>query len=554
LRIDCGNILKINSLNRIREFGCSGYPEHPNSRILFSGLPKKQYFFPIKQSIMRFLLLTLLSLSTCLTLHATIWYVSPSGSGNGSSWANAASGNDLQLIIDGAAVNDQVWVMCGTYFTTNTSDRSISFHMKTGVAIYGSFAGTETLLSERLLTCEPCSTLSGEIGSAGNSDNSYHVLSNSTGINPSAILDGFIIEGANDNRPASGSEGLGGGIFNNGEFGGNSCNPTIRNCLIRNNFAQFGAGIFNSGHSGGTASPMISNCIITGNTAYLGGGGIDNFGLAGTASPTLTNCLVVNNTALERAGGMYCWGGNNGNANPTIVNCVFANNTAIDGGGLVSDRENAPPGSSSGNSNPIIVNSIFWGNTASETGDQFFLIGNATFNATYSDIDLTDQTAPHVLTGPGTGNLNTDPLFTNPANPVGTDNCWLTTDDGYSLQSLSPLINSGTLTGAPLTDIRDSLRTGNPDMGAYEYQAPSVANLHESEALSFILSPNPASELLTITFQDGELHALELLDLTGKMLFSSHVQQSQSVDICSFISGIYLVRIDGVSTAKWVKK
>lgn len=503
---------------------------------------------------MRFLLLTLLSLTLCFTLNATIWYVSPTGSGNGSSWANAAPGNDLQTVIDNAAVNDQVWVMCGTYYTTTTTDRTISFHMKTGVAIYGSFAGTETLLSERLLTCGPCSTLSGEIGTAGNADNSYHTVSNPTGIDNSAILDGFTIESANDDRTPTITDGLGGGIFNNGGYSGNSCNPTIRNCLIRNNFAQFGAGIFNSGHSGGTASPVISNCIITDNTAYLGGGGIDNFGLSGNASPSLTNCLIIDNTAMDRAGGMYCWGGNNGNANPTIVNCVFANNTAIDGGGLVSDRENSPPGSFSGNSNPIIVNSVFWGNAASGTGDQFFLIGNATFNATYSDIDLVGQTNPHVVTGPATGNSNVNPQFLSPLNAIGADNCWLTADDGFIPQSSSPLINAGTLTGAPSTDIRDSLRTGNPDIGAYEYKAPSVAVVQESEISSFVLSPNPASEQLTITFRDDAFHTLELLDLTGKTLLAINVQQNESIDICSFKSGIYLVRIDGVSTTKWVKE
>lgn len=503
------------------------------------------------------LLLTSFSLSFCFSLNAAIWYVSPSGSGsqNGSSWANAAAGSNLQTIIDNAATNDQVWVMCGTYFTTTTNDRNSSFHMRSGVAIYGSFAGTETLLSQRALACGPCSTLSGEIGAAGNSDNSYHVVSNSTGVNNTAILDGFIVEGGNDDRNPTGNEGLGGGIFNNGEYNSNNCSPTIRNCLIRNNAAQFGAGIFNSGHSGGTASPVIENCIIAGNTAYLGGGGIDNFGLAGTASPTLTNCLVVNNTALDRAGGMYCWGGNNGNANPVIMNCVFANNAAIDGGGLVSDRENAPPGSYSGNSNPVIINSIFRGNSASGTGDQFFLIGDATFNATYTNIDLTDhQTLPHVVSGPGTGNSTVDPLFTNAANPIGTDNCWLTADDGYSLQSLSTLINAGILSGAPLTDIRDSLRTGNPDIGAYEYQAPLVAAIAESEITAFVLSPNPASEQLTITFEDGEMHMVELIDPTGKTLVSTHVQQSEAIDIRALNSGVYFIRTNGISTARWLKE
>ena len=503
---------------------------------------------------MRVLLLIFLSLTTCFNLNATIWHVSPSGSGNGSSWANTASGNDLQTIIDNAAVNDQVWVMCGTYTTTVTNDRSIAFHMKTGVAIYGSFAGTETLLSQRSLTCGPCSILSGEIGLSGTNDNSYHVVSNPTGIDNSAILDGFIIENANDDRAPTITDGLGGGIYNNGGYGGNSCNPTIRNCLIRFNAAQFGAGIFNSGHSGGNASPVITNCIITENIAYLGGGGIDNFGLAGNANPTLTNCLIVGNVAMDRAGGMYCWGGNNGNANPTIVNCVFANNTAIDGGGLVSDRENSPPGSFSGNSNPTILNSIFWGNAASGTGDQFFLIGNATFNATYSDIDLIGQTNPHVVTGPATGNINLNPQFSNSFNAIGTDNCWLTADDGFVQQSSSPLINTGTLAGAPLTDIRDSLRTGNPDMGAYEYLPPSVANLQESDVLSFILSPNPASDLLTITLTDQSLHTLQITDLTGKIVYSTNIQQNETIAVQGFVNGIYLLQIDGVSATKWVKE
>lgn len=501
---------------------------------------------------MRILLLTFLPLTLCFTLNATIWYVSPSGSGNGSSWANAAPGNDLQTIIDNAALNDQVWVMCGTYLTTTTSDRTISFRMKTGVAIYGSFAGTETSLSERALTCGPCSSLSGEIGFSGTNDNSYHVVSNPTGIDNSAILDGFIIENANDNRAPTITDGLGGGIYNNGGYGGNSCNPTIRNCLIQFNAAQFGAGIFNSGHSGGNASPVISNCIFSENLAYLGGGGIDNFGLAGNASPILTNCLIVDNAA-NRAGGMYCWGGNNGNANPTIVNCVFANNTAIDGGGLVSDRENSPPGSFSGNSNPTIVNSVFWGNAASGTGDQFFLIGNATFNATYSDIDLIGQTNPHVVTGPATGNINLNPQFSGPLNAIGADNCWLTADDGFIPQSSSPLINAGTLSGAPASDIRDSLRNGNPDMGAYEFLPPSVSNVQESEIVSFILSPNPASEQLTITMGDETLHRLQIFDLTGKAVYATNIQHSETIAVHGFVNGIYLLQIDGVASVKWIK-
>ena len=410
------------------------------------------------------------------TSFAVTRYVTPTGAGlqNATSWANAAPGTSLQAIINTAVPGDQVLVSCGTYFTTNTANRAIAFAMRNGVSIYGGFAGTESALSQRSLSCGPCSILSGEIGSVAVTDNSFHVISNPVGINNTAIIDGFIIQGANDNRAPTITDGLGGGIYNNGGFSGNNCNPTIRNCVIRNNFAQFGAGIFNSGHSGGNASPNISNCIIANNTAYLGGGGIDNFGLAGTASPTLTNCLVYANSAAERAGGMYCWGGNNGNASPLIINCVFANNSSVDAGGLIADRENSPGGSFSGNSNPVILNSVFWGNTATGTGPQFFLLGGTTFNATYSNKSLAGQNPPHTVTGPATGNLDANPQFVNLANATGADNCWFTADDGLKLQRLSPMINAGNIAGAPVTDISGMARVGNPDMGIYEYDKIEV--------------------------------------------------------------------------------
>ncbi len=427
------------------------------------------------------LILALISFS--FPSFATIRYVTSTGAGaqNGTSWANAAPGSSLQTLINASGSGDEIWVACGTYFPTNTANRNLAFSLKNGLTIYGSFEGTEITLSERVFACGACSILSGAIGAAGNADNSYHVISNPVGINNTAVVDGFVVQDANDNRSPSITDGLGGGFYNNGGNGGNMCSPTIRNCVIRNNFAQFGAGIFNSGHTGGNASPMISNCIITQNTAYLGGGGIDNFGLAGTASPTITNSLIYANTAVQRAGGMYCWAGNNGNANPTIINSVFANNSAVDGGGLVSDRGNSPPGSFSGNSNPVIFNSIFWGNTASGTGPQFFLIGSGTFNATYSTIDITNQNAPHILTGLGTGNVNINPQFTNIANAIGADNCWLSADDGLSLQNTSPLINAGNAAGSPANDILGALRTGNPDIGAYEYQVPLSIELLDFE-------------------------------------------------------------------------
>ncbi|GAB3708228.1 hypothetical protein GCM10027592_43120 [Spirosoma flavus] len=72
--------------------------------------------------------------------------------------------------------------------------------MKNGVAIYGGSEGTETALSQRVLSTPLATILSGDIGTTGNAgDNSYHVISNLPGLTTSAVLDGFVITGCNAN-------------------------------------------------------------------------------------------------------------------------------------------------------------------------------------------------------------------------------------------------------------------------------------------------------------------------------------------------------------------
>jgi hypothetical protein len=398
-------------------------------------------------------------------------YVTPSGAGslNGTSWANAFPGTSLQFAINSSSPGDEVWVMAGTYITTTTLDRNIYFNLVNGVAVYGSFNGTETSLSQRVFSCGFNSILSGEIGVLGNVDNSYHVISNSS-LNNTCILDGFTISGGNANFDLTGndSRSLGGGMLNNAANGG-TCSPTIRNCLFTNNSALFGGGIFDHGQNGGNASPVITNCIFIQNNATGGGGAIDNFGYAGNASPIITNSIFYMNTATDRAGAMYCWGGGNGNASPTILNSAFINNSSVDGGAIVADRTNFVTGNS-GTATPTIRNSIFWGNTASGTGPQFYILGGAGFAATYSIVDVSNQNPPHAITGPGTGNITTAPTFLDISNAIGPDNCWLTIDDGLQFQSGSVGINAGDNSGVPLTDIRNYNRISNSivDMNPYE--------------------------------------------------------------------------------------
>jgi hypothetical protein len=494
---------------------------------------------------MKHVYLFILVIVVTFSSYSVTRYVTPAGNGsfNGSSWLNAFPSTSLQIAINLSGSGDEVWVATGIYYTTSSATRSISFNMKNSVIIYGSFAGTETSITQRNLTAGLSSTLSGAIGTVGIGDNSYHVISNSN-LNNTAVIDGFIIRDGNDDRAATTSDfGLGGGIYNGGSGTGNVCSPTIRNCVITNNQAVFGAGIFNNGYLAGTSNPIILNCVITTNTATTGGGGIDNFGVAGNASPIITNCVIYNNTATFRAGAMYCWGGNNGNASPVVLNSCFVNNSAVDGGGIVCDRLNTSAGSS-GTATPNFRNCIFWGNTASGTGPQFLILANAAFVATYTDIDLAGQTSPHIMSGPGTATINSNPTFFNIANGVGPDNKWMTADDGLQIFSSSPCVNAGDNTGVTATDILNNSRTqfGIVDMGPYENMIITSLSKNGSESDDIILYPNPTKDQVYFSGIKNSNGKIKFVNSLGQIVLETNL--SEHIDLKEIPKGVYFVVIE----------
>ncbi len=128
---------------------------------------------------------------------STIRYVKwdAGGANNGSSWTNAYT--DVQSALSATSSGDEIWLAAGTYKPTNTTDRTISFALEDGVSIYGGFAGTETVRTQRDILTN-VTILSGEIGVVGTTDNSYHVVIGS-GTNNSTMLDGVTITAGNAN-------------------------------------------------------------------------------------------------------------------------------------------------------------------------------------------------------------------------------------------------------------------------------------------------------------------------------------------------------------------
>lgn len=231
---------------------------------------------------------------------------SATGMNNGTSWTDAYT--NLKTAINNT-ISGEIWVAMGTYKPTSNTNQSLYFSMKNGVEIYGGFSGTETLRTQRNFV-NNITILSGDIGIANDStDNSYHVIYNSS-LNNTAILDGFTIQNGN----ANGNNGA--GMYNS------SSNPTIQNCTIKNNTDLFGdgGGIYNS-----SSSPYLSNCIIMSNKS-LNGGGICNKS-SGTAS--LLNCQFISNIATNDGGGYFT----DGTWSPSINKCSFISNVSNNRGG-----------------------------------------------------------------------------------------------------------------------------------------------------------------------------------------------------------------------------
>ncbi|MCX8209824.1 MAG: hypothetical protein OTI34_02180, partial [Lewinella sp.] len=153
------------------------------------------------------------------------------GANNGTSWENAFISLQSALGNTGPDITE-IWVAEGTYkpsahpagCTSCATDRDFTFQLKDGVSLYGGFAGTETLLSDRDIAMNP-TILSGDIGTVGDaSDNVHHVvLAVFASTTPATRLDGFTITGGNadgsSNITVSGetiSRNKGGGIYTSG--------------------------------------------------------------------------------------------------------------------------------------------------------------------------------------------------------------------------------------------------------------------------------------------------------------------------------------------------
>lgn len=260
---------------------------------------------------------------------AKVIYVKLGGNGNGSSWDHALG--SVQEALQRSRSGDQIWVAAGTYFTTTDGDRSKSFIIPDGVALYGGFTGTESSVDQRDPKSNP-TYLSGEIGTASRNDNAFTVVFTEN-VSASTIVDGFTIaNGAANGSDESRIMEIGGAGWYNLASNGRNSSPKIQNCIFTQNTGREGAAIFNRSVNDGTCQPTIKECTFVNNKADFDGGAILNYSESGNCSPKILNCTFLANEATYGAG-VYNKA-KSGKASPYMQNCLFKGNIAYirDGG------------------------------------------------------------------------------------------------------------------------------------------------------------------------------------------------------------------------------
>ena len=432
--------------------------------------------------------------SVSVMAQSKIYYVSPNGGGDGSSWQSTMT---LADALNTAQAGDQIWVQG---FETITKDsvyfvpedhKATGFTLKSGVQLYGGFKGTETKLTDRVTLGKPYqmkyrSVLSGDENikdtvdntnlifpaNGTRSDNATHVLSvdmaPSSGSNNNTyptVINGFTIAGGH----ADGTDEKGGGIYIYGNNTGGG-NFRIERCFLFNNYATQGGAVYvdaavknvNNGES------LINQCVVYNNAAsersavVNEGGGIY---LAGEA--TVVNSSIFNNNN----GGLRISSGSK------VVNSTIARNT---GAGVDMTPNNT-------NNDGSVFNSIIWGNT-------FLSVENQPLfkNSAYHEVAEDDDNG-NVYVAKENRDAAAGPMFDAPSVKTSYDRDFDWRQNAYPLWSWNVLEGSvmidkgdneiyvsgtyGNEDMAGNTRVSVSVSGGAIDIGAYEYQYLPISRI-----------------------------------------------------------------------------
>lgn len=426
-----------------------------------------------------YMLLLFLGFSLGIMAQTKIYYVSPTGVGDGTSWETTTT---LQTALQNAVAGDQIWVQ-GFEQITSADQLYIApadgFSLKSGVQLYGGFKGDETNVNSRETLGKPYqmkyrSVLSGDIkrddvvdntnlifpANTTRSDNATHVLNvnmapasgNNKNTSPT-IINGFSI----GNGHADGSGEKGGGIYIHGDNTGGGI-FRIERCFLLNNYATQGGAIYVDAEvkNVNNSTSLVNQCVVYNNAAgeraavENAGGGLY---LAGEA--TVVNSSIFNN----ENGGLRLADGTK------VVNSTVSRNSS---GGIDMINDKAEGYN--------VANTIIWGNSTLST--QY----RPKFkNSAFHEVEAGDSDGNIYVTAENRGDTNA-PMFDAPSLKTSYDRDFNWRQTAYPLWSWNVLEGSVMLSKGDQQSYDQSAygsedMAGNPrfngstiDIGAYEFQ------------------------------------------------------------------------------------
>ena len=444
-----------------------------------------------------------------------IIYVTPDGTGDGSSWANATP--YIEYATSRATdVSTMVWVKAGTYYG-DINGINGAFLICKNNRVYGGFAGNEGPdfnLDDRDLVANP-TILDGQ--------NQRRVLYQTDHFQnyEYSVWDGFTIQ--------NGYAGAGAGAYL-------CCNSRFVNCNFLNNTSVgFGGAAYIITAYYNNATVKFTNCTFDGNHGSLGGALCDMTGAH------LLNCRFTNNSAMTKGGAYYIYDNkeskivntifNHNSANLggsiynkgkiTVANCDFIDNQAVENGGALYNETKYSK----------FYNSIFWRNTKNGVANQIY--GTSIFKycaiqggfAGDNIIDLSDE------------NDGSDggvyPRFENPE------------ADNYILDRSSACVDAGDNSASGVTgpDFLGNQRIVNNviDLGAIECQYGLSVNDIDDDL--FVIYPNPFDNQLVIKMNGAMV--IEAFNTLGQKVTSAEAHDEISLNTSNWESGIYLIKING---------
>lgn len=419
--------------------------------------------------------------------------------GDGSSWTQATT---LENALSLAKAGDEIWVKGYEDITGHIYKAPKGgFVLPSGVAMYGGFAGDETIKNDlptgrHKYQMKYQTALVGDIATndkasqqliiypenTTRNDNATHVLTLQMGVtqdntndgNKPTIVSGFLIAAGNAKGENTSANGRGGGIYvinNSKDNNAGSRYFRISQCNFANNYGMRGGAIYVDNSCTNQLS-AISYCSIFNNVAGKRGSSENEGGgmwIDGTA--TVYNCNINNNTN----------GGIRLSSTSKIVNCSVIANT-------VSAADLTTDGASNSIGGGAVYNSVLWHSTALSKQDSrpaFYSCAFPEVEVTHTDTNTDDN--GNVRISNENHGIKPAPWFKQSAVTQGYDfsfssNLKQLYSTAFTFEETSALLNKGKLeyyknlvVDANLettsTDImgRTRYQTSTIDIGAYEY-------------------------------------------------------------------------------------